>query len=628
MAVNIGPKIGIDGEAEYRSQLNNIIQQAKTLDSEMKALQSSFDEQNKSQEDAIKEAELYNRQIEVQQERVAKLAEMVEKSSQLTGENSTETLKWREALANAQTELNKMQVSEEENVSWLDKLKQKVSEAGPAIESGIVNTAKAAAAALAAVTAATVAVVAEVGKGIVELSEYGDHIDKASQKMGISAEAYQEWDFVLQHCGSSIDAMKTGMTRLEAAVIDNKDAFQKLGISQQEVANMSKEDLFAATITGLQNVKDETERSAIATELFGKSYTELAPLLNTTAEETKEMIQTVHDLGGVMSDEAVKQSAAFQDQLLDLQTAMNGLQRNMLSTMMPAINQVMNGLISIFSGDSDSGLKMIEIGVNNLVNTISEKLPKFLELGTSILTSIVKAIIQNLPKLLESAGQIVGELIAGLINMLPDLVAMAPQLVAAIVKGIISALPHIAEAGANLVKSLLSAIGALLGNVLKMGKDIVSSVWEGIKSLNPIQWGRDLISNFIQGIKDKFAALKDSVKGVASTVKKMLGFSEPEEGPLSDFHTYAPDMMKLFAKGIRDNAHLVTEATEKAFNLQPTIASAEVGASARAGSSSAVNYGGFNFIINAAEGQDVNQIADAVMERIETVVGIRGAVFA
>lgn len=628
MAVNIGPKIGIDGEAEYRSQLNNIIQQAKTLDSEMKALQSSFDEQNKSQEDAIKEAELYNRQIEVQQERVAKLAEMVEKSSQLTGENSTETLKWREALANAQTELNKMQVSEEENVSWLDKLKQKVSEAGPAIESGIVNTAKAAATALAAVTAATVAVVAEVGKGIVELSEYGDHIDKASQKMGISAEAYQEWDFVLQHCGSSIDAMKTGMTRLEAAVIDNKDAFQKLGISQQEVANMSKEDLFAATITGLQNVKDETERSAIATELFGKSYTELAPLLNTTAEETKEMIQTVHDLGGVMSDEAVKQSAAFQDQLLDLQTAMNGLQRNMLSTMMPAINQVMNGLISIFSGDSDSGLKMIEIGVNNLVNTISEKLPKFLELGTSILTSIVKAIIQNLPKLLESAGQIVGELIAGLINMLPDLVAMAPQLVAAIVKGIISALPHIAEAGANLVKSLLSAIGALLGNVLKMGKDIVSSVWEGIKSLNPIQWGRDLISNFIQGIKDKFAALKDSVKGVASTVKKMLGFSEPEEGPLSDFHTYAPDMMKLFAKGIRDNAHLVTEATEKAFNLQPTIASAEVGASARAGSSSAVNYGGFNFIINAAEGQDVNQIADAVMERIETVVGIRGAVFA
>ena len=104
----------------------------------------------------------------------------------------------------------------------------------------------------------------------------------------------------------------------------------------------------------------------------------------------------------------------------------------------------------------------------------------------------------------------------------------------------------------------------------------------------------------------------------------MLGFSEPEEGPLSDFHTYAPDMMKLFAKGITDNAGLVTDAAERAFNLQPTIAAA----STSGAGSSAVNYGGFNFVINAAEGQDVNQIADEVMERIQTVVGMREAVFA
>ena len=68
-----------------------------------------------------------------------------------------------------------------------------------------------------------------------------------------------------------------------------------------------------------------------------------------------------------------------------------------------------------------------------------------------------------------------------------------------------------------------------------------------------LQWGKDLIDNFISGIKSKLSALADSVKGVAQTVRDFIGFSEPKKGPLSNFHTYAPDMMSLFAGGIQDN---------------------------------------------------------------------------
>lgn len=622
MAVNIGPKIGIDGEAEYRKELQNIIQQAKTLDAEMKAVQSSFSDQAKSQSDAAKEAEIYNKQIEVQRERVEKLAEMVEMSAKATGENSTETLKWKEALANAQTTLNGMVKAEEENVTWIDKLKAAASNAGPAIKNGIEAAAKAAAASLAALTAAAGATIAAIGKEVAETAAYGDEIDKMSQKMGMSIEGYQEWDFIMQHCGTSISSLQSSMKTLATAAETGKDAFDKLGLSQQEIANMSQEDLFEATISALQNVTDETERTYLAGQLLGRGATELGPLLNMTADDVNNMKNTVHELGGVMSDEAVKESAAFQDNLQDLQVAMKGLTRGMATEFMPGINQVMKGLIQIFSGDSDGGLKMIETGVDNVVNSITDKLPKFLEAGTRILQSIVQAIIQNLPKLLESAGEIVGELIAGLVSFLPQLVAMAPDIVIAIVKGVGNAMPHIVQTGKDLIKAMLDAIKGLLGNVLQIGKDVVNSVWEGIKSLNPIQWGRDLIANFIQGIKDKFAALKESVRSVASTVKNMLGFSEPEEGPLSDFHTYAPDMMKLFAKGITDNAYRVSDAAARAFNLQPTIAA--VGT--HGGSS--INYGGFNFVINAAEGQDANQIADVVMERIQTVLDMREAAIA
>lgn len=82
-----------------------------------------------------------------------------------------------------------------------------------------------------------------------------------------------------------------------------------------------------------------------------------------------------------------------------------------------------------------------------------------------------------------------------------------------------------------------------------------------------LQWGKDLIDNFVNGIKSKVEDVKNAVSNVASTVKDFLGFSEPEKGPLSNFHTYAPDMMQLFASGIRENAGLLKSAFDDSLNF-------------------------------------------------------------
>ena len=84
-------------------------------------------------------------------------------------------------------------------------------------------------------------------------------------------------------------------------------------------------------------------------------------------------------------------------------------------------------------------------------------------------------------------------------------------------------------------------------------------------------WGKDMIENFIGGIKEKWQALKDTLSQTAESIKSYLGFSEPALGPLSNFHTYAPDMMKLFAQGITQNANLITDAVRQSFNIQPII---------------------------------------------------------
>lgn len=84
-------------------------------------------------------------------------------------------------------------------------------------------------------------------------------------------------------------------------------------------------------------------------------------------------------------------------------------------------------------------------------------------------------------------------------------------------------------------------------------------------------WGTDLLSNFISGIKSKFGDLRATLTKLGELVKALIGFSEPEEGPLSNFHTYAPDMMKLFAQGIKDNEDIVTAQIESSFDFGAQI---------------------------------------------------------
>lgn len=136
-----------------------------------------------------------------------------------------------------------------------------------------------------------------------------------------------------------------------------------------------------------------------------------------------------------------------------------------------------------------------------------------------------------------------------------------------------------------------------------------------------LTWGRDLIQSFVKGIKEKWANLKETISGVGNSIKRRLGFSEPKEGPLSDFHTYAPDMVALFVKGIKDNAYKIDDALSQTFGVLPGI-------SPSVGGGRVANYGGVSINVYGAAGQDVNSLADIIMERLQSAVDRREAVFA
>ena len=123
MAVDIGPKIGIDGEKEFRQELQNINQQLRTLGSEMKAVTSAFDENADSQEALAAQAQVLNQQIETQKQKLQQLQKGLDAAAQKYGENDTKTLRWAQAVQDATATLNQMQ-------SQLSKVHSEMSGAG------------------------------------------------------------------------------------------------------------------------------------------------------------------------------------------------------------------------------------------------------------------------------------------------------------------------------------------------------------------------------------------------------------------------------------------------------------------------------------------------------------------
>lgn len=311
----------------------------------------------------------------------------------------------------------------------------------------LATAAKAGAVAMSAVTAAAAGATSALVSNVNDVAAYGDNIDKMSQKMGMSAEAYQEWDAVMQHSGTSMETMKASMKTLANAVESGNEAFQRLGLSQEQVASMSQEELFEATIAGLQNVEDTTERTYLAGQLLGRGATELGALLNTSAEDTQAMRDRVHELGGVMSDEAVKAAAAYQDSLQDMQTAFSGLKNTMMAEFMPGMTEVMNGLQEVFSGNYDEGVEQIGEGMSAVVDNMAEVLPRVTEVGSGIIGALAEAVSENLPDMLSAIIDLVTAIADALIENIPT-----------IVSALVGAIPQFLEAGLQLFLSLLDAL--------------------------------------------------------------------------------------------------------------------------------------------------------------------------
>ena len=466
MPVDIGPRIGIDGEKEFRQQLQNINQQIRTLGSEMKAVTSSFEDGDRSEEALAAQTDVLNRQIDAQRQKLTQLQKGLDAAADKFGEADTKTLRWAQAVNDATADLNKMEaqlnsLDSEVGGGFLDSLKSQLLEftgdgpLGQLISGG----------GLGGMLSKGLAVGAVVG-GIQQLgSAMFDLVESTQEYRTIMASLEQS----SQSAGYTTEQTAQTYERLQSVLGDTQTAatatanLQAIGLSQQ--------DLMAVTDAAIG-----------AWARYGDSIP-----IDGLAESINETIQA-GQVTGTFADVLNWAGTSEDDFNTKLQAANSTSER---------ANIVMQELAN--QGLAQTGQAWIE---NN---------------------QDIVAMNASTDKMDQAMARLGGTL---------------------------------APLAAN-IKSL----GADAINFLLDRADEAVDFFSELPG-RALTWGKDLIDNFVSGIKSKISSVTSAVRSVADKIADLIGFSEPEEGPLSKFHTFAPDMMDLYSQGIRGNAYKVVDAME------------------------------------------------------------------
>ena len=249
--------------------------------------------------------------------------------------------------------------------------------------------------------------------------------------------------------------------------------------------------------------------------------------------------------------------------------------------LMPTVTTVILELVKMLIGLAP---QIITVGLQcilELVKGITQALPQLIPAAVDAIITIVEALTEPdmLLQLVDAAILLIITLAEALIEAQPKLIEKAPIIIMNLAEALIKALPKILQAGVELILTLVRGMVSAFGKIVEVGGQLVEKTKSGFdqKVQDAKNWGRDVIQNFIDGIKQKWNDLKATVSSVAQTVKSYLHFSVPDVGPLKDFGSYAPDMMDLYAKGIKDNTGKVEDSIEDVTRVVAGAFTADVG---------------------------------------------------
>ena len=529
MATNIGPKIGVDGEKEYRQQISQIIQQSKTLASEMKLVSASFTTATTAEEKNAKTAAVLNKQIAAQRQYIAALAAQAGKAAAAYGSNSTEAQKYEEKLNKARATLLQMQNSLRDTERGVEELGNGMDDGGKkAISFGdlvksnlaseaIIGGVKLMASAIKEAAEALVGLSKQAIQGFAEQEQLIGGVDtlfkesskqvqqyanEAFKSAGLSANEYMETvtsfsASLLQSLGGDTAKAAEYANR---AVTDMSDNANKMGTDMESIQN-AYQGFAKQNYTMLDNLKLG----------YGGTKTEMERLISEAAAMTaeQEKLNVAVDAGDLSFGNIVNAISVVQEHLgiagttaMEAATTIEGSAKAMKSAWQNLVTGMANENLDL-SALVENFVESIQTFLDdNLIPRIQTMLPRMVEAFSQLVGAITPYIAPAMQTLLPAVVQGVGALVSGVVQALPAVVSAISDVIPMIVEQLVTLLPQITASGVEIISALVSGIGenlpalipAAVDTVIELASALIANVDEIIMAAG------DLIGGLIQGL--------------------------------------------------------------------------------------------------------------------------------
>lgn len=228
------------------------------------------------------------------------------------------------------------------------KLQKQTKELSKTLGGGIKKAATVCTAAVGAIAVATQQLVAKT-------MDAGDRVDKMSQKIGMSRQSFQQWDYILSQSGTDIEKMQVGMKTMSQQMVastksgsEAEKMFKRLGVSvkNNDGTFKSQEQAFEEVIRAFQKMPDGIEKANMAQKLFGKTGSDLRPLLNGIRGNIDELKKKYEDLGLGMSNDVIDASVKLKDTMDTLKRSMGAMGISIGAEVLPIVQEFADKIIA------------------------------------------------------------------------------------------------------------------------------------------------------------------------------------------------------------------------------------------------------------------------------------------
>jgi len=461
-------------------------------------------------------------------------------------------------------------INSDEAEKSISRTEEKAESLGSKLGNGIKTAAKWGAAIVGGATDAAGGLMAVATK----TAATTDRIDKLSQKIGLSRQGFQEWEFILSQSGTDIEKLQMGMKTLvsqvdqaDKGVGKGADNFARLGVSVRDATGNLKdqETLFNEVMVALQNMKDGTEKARLANELLGRSGSELMPLLNGAAGSIDAMKQQARDLGLVLNDEAVDAGVNFTDTMDQLKRTFGAVMNQAIAPILPVLNDLIQQFIKILPPLMD------------FINPLIQKL-------VPVVQKITEALLPVFIKLLDALMPIIDPLIDIFLLLVDTVLVPMIEFLTPLIEAILPIFTELLIALMPVLEPLLELFGVLLKELMPIMVDIFTWISDNvipifikaIEKISPVieKMGK-VIGDIFGGIEETFKAVVNFIiSGVNVLIRGLnkLKFDIPDWVPAiggKEFGINIKEIPKLAEGGdiLRGGAAIVGERGPELLNL-------------------------------------------------------------